>query len=71
MKQIELAVCYVTAGNKEEAARIASALVDRRLAACANLVEGVSSIYTWENKTNVDTEILMIIKSRVSLLPKI
>jgi hypothetical protein len=47
MKQTELAVYYVTAGGKEEATRIATALVERRLAACANLVEGVSSVYTW------------------------
>lgn len=71
MQQTSLAVFYVTASNKEEAAKIAGALVESKLAACANLVEGVQSVYTWEGKTNIDPEILIIIKSRASLMKRI
>lgn len=71
MQQTSLAVFYITAPNKEEAAKIAGALVESKLAACANLVEGVQSVYTWEGKTNIDPEILIIIKSRASLMKRI
>ena len=68
---IPLAVYYVTAGNKEEAQKVADGLVHNQLAACVNLVEGVHSTYLWEGKVNTDKEVLLVIKSRLSLLKKI
>lgn len=66
-----IVVLYSTAASKEEAERIAAALVEGKLIACCNQVEGVSSIYFWEGKVNQEKEVLMIMKSRESLIPAI
>jgi len=71
MQQPQLAVYYVTASSNEEAESIAAALVESKLAACANIVQGIKSIYVWEGHVNKDNEVLMIIKSRLSLLKQI
>lgn len=47
---------------------IANDLVSRHLAACVNIVPGVESIYFWDGKVNQDAELLLIIKTRASLL---
>ncbi|MCK4910531.1 MAG: divalent-cation tolerance protein CutA [Thermodesulfovibrionales bacterium] len=56
-------VVIVTASNEEEAAKIGKALVDERLAACANIVPKIRSIYRWEGKVQDDPETLMLIKT--------
>jgi periplasmic divalent cation tolerance protein len=53
----------VTCGNAREAEEIARSLVERRLAACVNLLPGLTSWYWWENKLTQDQEMLLIIKS--------
>ena len=47
----------------DQAERIASALVEERLAACVNIVPGVKSIYRWKGEICKDDEQLMVIKS--------
>ncbi|XP_055331515.1 protein CutA homolog isoform X2 [Paramacrobiotus metropolitanus] len=61
-------VSYVTAPNDTVAKHIARGLVEKKLAACVNVVPGIVSIYTWKNETQEDSEVLMIIKSRKSIL---
>ena len=56
-------VVIVTASNEEEAAKIGRALVEERLAACANIVPKIRSIYRWEGKVQDDPEALMLIKT--------
>jgi periplasmic divalent cation tolerance protein len=46
------------------AERIAETLVERRLAACVNLIAGVSSIYRWQGRIECASEVLLLIKSR-------
>jgi periplasmic divalent cation tolerance protein len=53
----------VTAGSGDEAATIARALVDERLAACANIVSGITSIYRWQGRVEQASETLLIIKT--------
>src|SRR5262249_4163885 len=53
----------VTCGNAREAEEIARSLVERKLAACVNVLPGLTSWYWWENKLTQDREILLIIKS--------
>ena len=47
--------------------RSAATLVERRLAACVNILPGMTSIYRWEGKIARDSEAVMIIKTRQSL----
>lgn len=56
-------VVFVTAPDAECAARIARALVEERLIACANLVSGVRSIYRWEGTVQEDDEVLLVLKT--------
>jgi periplasmic divalent cation tolerance protein len=60
-------VVFVTAANEESAAAIGRALVEERLAACANLVGPIRSIYRWKDNVEDATEHLLIIKTRASL----
>jgi periplasmic divalent cation tolerance protein len=61
---IEEIVVYITTANEEEAAKIARALVETKLAACVNIVKNIRSIYTWQGKVEDETEALMIVKTQ-------
>jgi periplasmic divalent cation tolerance protein len=52
-----------TAGSEPEAQKIASALVERRLAACVNIVPRVQSVYRWKDKVEQAEEYLLLIKT--------
>jgi periplasmic divalent cation tolerance protein len=56
-------VTLCTVPDRETGERIAQALVEARLAACVNLVPGLSSIYRWEGKVEKQAECLLIIKT--------
>ena len=57
----------ITASSAEEAERIAKALVQKRLAACVNIVPAITSIYRWQAEVHRDSEVLLIAKSRPEL----
>ena len=52
-----------TVANPEEAARLGRTLVEERLAACANIVPQIESIYRWQGKIESGTEVFMIFKT--------
>src|SRR5580704_19364887 len=52
-----------TAGSKDEARKIARALVERLLAACVNIVPHVSSVYRWEGEIEEAEEWLLVVKT--------
>jgi len=54
---------YVTAKDEVEAKRIARVVVEERLAACANLLGGIQSIYWWEGAVCEDREGALILKT--------
>src|SRR5512146_3096610 len=56
-----------TTGSREEAEKIAHALVERRLAACANIVGPIHSIYRWQGKVESADEHLLIIKTTAAM----
>ncbi|KAG2497353.1 hypothetical protein HYH03_004512 [Edaphochlamys debaryana] len=64
-------VVYVTVPSAEVGEALGSKLVESRLAACVNMVPGVTSIYWWDGKVNKDAELLLIVKSREELLPQL
>ena len=65
----ERVVAFSTVGKAEDAERIARALVERRLAACVNVVPGVVSVYRWKGEVCRDEELLLVIKTRAERLP--
>ncbi len=56
-------IILTTAGSKDEADRIASALVDARLAACVNVLGPMASTYRWQGKVEHAEEFLLLIKT--------
>ena len=61
---------YLTAGSREEAIRIARALVDEKLVACANILGEGAAIYRWQGKVEEATETFVIAKTRKDLADK-
>jgi periplasmic divalent cation tolerance protein len=64
-------VVMVTCGSIAEARRIGCAVVEKKLAACANIVAGVESIYRWKGKVERAREVLVIMKSSATRLPEL
>jgi len=56
-------IVFVTCETREQAERIAAAVVEDRLAACVNVLPGVRSCYWWEGKVNWSDECLCLMKT--------
>jgi periplasmic divalent cation tolerance protein len=64
---MEEIVVFITASDEDEAAKIAKALVEARLAGCANIIKDIRSIYSWQGKIEDVKEALMIVKTQKTL----
>ena len=53
-----------TTGSESEAKKIAQMLVERRLAACVNVIPRMHSVYRWKGKVESAEEFLLLIKTR-------
>ena len=60
---VETRVVLTTCGNGEDAKALARVLVERRLAACVNAINSVTSTYRWKGEIQQDQETLLIIKT--------
>jgi periplasmic divalent cation tolerance protein len=58
---------YATFPSGEVAETMGRQLVEQRLAACVNILPGMTSIYRWEGVIERDSEVVMIVKTRASL----
>jgi periplasmic divalent cation tolerance protein len=67
----QLRLILSTAGSRDEADRIAHALVDAQLAACVNLLPGLQSIYRWQGKVESAGEVLLLIKTTAANLDRV
>lgn len=61
----------VTASTVAEAERIAKKVVQKRLAACVNIIPKLRSIYRWEGEVVTESETLMFIKTTKKALPNL
>lgn len=68
MSQAEYAVVFVTAPSLEVARRVGYEVVEKKLAACANLVPGIESIFHWEGKMQQEQEVFILLKTRAGLI---
>lgn len=62
---------YITAKDREQALSIGRALVAERLAACANVLDGITSIYQWQDQTCEEHEAVLIAKTRTELVGQV
>ncbi len=62
---------FTTTESKDEAQKIAHALVERRLAACANIAGPIESVYRWKGEVENAQEWLLIIKTTAAGFPAV
>ena len=64
-------IVLTTAGSKEEAQKIARELVERKMAACVNIVGPMESVYRWKETIESAEEFLCLIKTTAAALNKV
>ena len=69
MSRSDYLVALTTVAGEEDAVRLARALLDRRLAACVNVLPGVRSLYRWKGAIEDDREHLLVIKTSAGRYP--
>ncbi len=62
---------FCTVPDINTAEKIADILISKKQAACCNIIQGLTSIYSWEGKVNKDSELLLLIKSKRNLFNKV
>ncbi len=62
---------YITTENQEEAKKIASPVIEGGLAACANILPGMSSVFYWEGEVQSEQECILILKTDESMNEKL
>ena len=67
----KFAIVWVTTPNRAVSKRLSRLLVEGRLAACVNILPGLTSRYWWKGKVETDSEELLVAKTLVSKLPEI
>jgi periplasmic divalent cation tolerance protein len=63
-------VCLITT-PQADARSLASTVIDKKLAACVNIVPLVQSLYWWEGKVEQDEEALLVVKTVRSMIPRL
>ena len=64
-------IVLCTVPDRDTAEQIAANLVTERLAACVNIVPGITSVYRWENRIEKDAEYLLIIKTHSAVFDRL
>ncbi len=64
-------IVLMTAGSQEEAEHLATTLVAEMLAACVNIIPGLTSVYRWEGQIQHDQEWLLVAKSQRDVLDRL
>lgn len=62
-------ICFCTCPEAGTAERIATALVEERLAACVNILPGLRSIYHWQDRVETADEVLLLVKTSAGAWP--
>lgn len=63
MQHPRIAFIYVTCKDAAQAETIARAMVEKKLAACANIFPTMKSVYKWEGQVRMDAEAVLILKT--------
>lgn len=64
-------VALTTIGSLDEGRRMARLLVERRLAACVNIIPSLTSIYRWQGAVEDAQEVLLLMKTTLEQLPSL
>ena len=69
--QYSYLVVYITVPSREVGQEIANVLVEGKLAACVNIVSGISSVFAWQGDIEQGDELLLIAKTRTALFDRL
>ena len=64
-------IILITAKDKKEAEKIAQGLLNEKLIACANIINGVKSLFWWQGKIDSSKEVLLVLKTKRILFKKV
>lgn len=62
---------YVTCESTGEAQKVGKVLLEKKLVACVNLLEGMRSMYWWKGKVETGQEVVLIAKTKSSLVDEV
>jgi len=62
---------YITCSDKSEAERIGQVLVESKLAACVNILDGMQSMFWWQGRAEKDQETVLLAKTRTALVSRL
>lgn len=65
------ALVYITCKDKAEAEGVGRALIEDKLAACVNIIEGMQSMFWWQGRTEKERETVLIAKTRAGLVSRL
>ncbi len=68
---MQAVIAYITAESEDEALALARALVEERLAACANIIPEMTSVFHWQGRLEQSREAVLILKTREELVPRL
>lgn len=59
----DIVIVLSTFPSQEDALRVASALVEARVAACVNVLPGIRSVFRWKGQVEFADEVLLLVKT--------
>jgi periplasmic divalent cation tolerance protein len=62
------ALVYMTCASRAEAEKVSEALITKRLAACTNILENMTSLFHWKGRVESDAETVLLAKTRQDLV---
>lgn len=67
----DVMMAYVTASSRAEALKLGRVLVEERLAACANVLDGMTAIYRWDGKLQEEDEAVLVLKTAAGQIERL
>lgn len=68
---IDFIVVLITTSSTDEAKKIGNSLINKNLAACANIIPSVQSIFKWKGNICNESEVMIIVKTRLELFDEL
>lgn len=69
MKQEKQVFVYITTSDRNEAVSISQVIIRERLAACTNIIEGMSALFWWDDAVQKEQEVVLIAKTTADIFP--
>ncbi|MEZ5648234.1 MAG: divalent-cation tolerance protein CutA [Alphaproteobacteria bacterium] len=68
---MDVSLVYITIDSVSKARELGARLVEERLAACINILPGMTSIYRWQDKIETSEEVVVIAKTQTDLVDRL